>query len=118
METRSRNENILEVFNVDINTGTDSKNNLQIPSSFEVFQNYPNPFNPSTTIKYSVPQAAIVKVSVYDILGREILNLVNEEKLPGNYEVKFDGANLSSGIYFYRMQAGEYMIVKKMSLIK
>ena len=100
--------------------------------NFQLEQNYPNPFNPSTTIKFSIPnvgaehvQPLHVLLKVYDLLGREIATLVNEEKSPGNYEVKFDpdksgqaGANLPSGVYFYRLTAGSFSQTKKMLLMK
>jgi hypothetical protein len=90
------------------------------PDKYSLGQNYPNPFNPITTIKYSVPQNNInVKLAVYDLLGRETAVLVNETQNAGNYEVTFDGSNLSSGMYFYKLQAGtEFSDVKKMILTK
>ncbi len=75
-----------------------------IVNGFNLFQNYPNPFNPTTTIKYSIPQRSIVNITVYNILGKKIITLVNEEKQAGNYEIKFDGSNFPSGVYFYKMQ--------------
>lgn len=89
-----------------------------IPNKFSLEQNFPNPFNPSTQINYSVAKAGIVKISVFDILGKEVKTLVNEFKNPGYYAVDFDGTNLSSGFYFYRMQSGNFVDTKKMSLIK
>ena len=86
--------------------------------SFSLAQNYPNPFNPTTIIKYSIPTTSFVKLKVYDVIGREVATLVNEEKAVGNYNVEFNGSDLSSGIYFYRIQAGDYSSVKKMILIK
>jgi photosystem II stability/assembly factor-like uncharacterized protein len=95
-------------------------------NSFVLQQNYPNPFNPTTKIKYSIPSNVIlsgaknlyVTLKVYNILGKEIATLVNEEKTAGNYEVEFDAANLSSGIYFYKLEAGTYSETKKMVLLK
>jgi photosystem II stability/assembly factor-like uncharacterized protein len=81
-------------------------------------QNYPNPFNPSTTISYQIPELSFVTVKVYDVLGSEIATLINEDKPAGNYEAGFDGTNLTSGIYFYRIQAGNYTETKKMILLK
>ena len=81
-------------------------------------QNYPNPFNPSTTIEYLIPERSSVVIKVYDILGREVAKLVNEEKPAGNYNVELNGSNLTSGIYFYQIQAGEYIQAKKMILLK
>lgn len=97
-------------------TGLDEK--PQIANEFSLHQNYPNPFNPSTKIKYSIINKAIVIIKVYDILGNEIKTLVNEEKTIGNYEIEFDGSNLASGIYLYRMQAGNFSDTKKLILIK
>jgi hypothetical protein len=92
-----------------------SKNN---PGQFNLFQNYPNPFNPSTTIKYSIPTNQYVIIKIYDILGKEIETLVNEEKQMGEYEVNFVGHNLTSGIYIYSISAGPFTQVRKMLLIK
>jgi len=96
----------------------------EIPSKYELSQNYPNPFNPSTTINYSIPvvdayaSTANVTLKVYDILGREVATLVNKEQSPGNYSVRFDASNLTSGLYFYRLTAGKFTSVKKMMLLK
>ncbi|PKL83213.1 MAG: hypothetical protein CVV24_06060 [Ignavibacteriae bacterium HGW-Ignavibacteriae-3] len=98
---------------------TDVKNEFSIiPSSFELSQNYPNPFNPSTVIKYQVPQNSHVNLSVYDILGNKIATLENQEKAAGSYEVKFDAANIPSGVYFYTIQTGSFSQTKKMILMK
>ena len=88
------------------------------PSSFNLGQNYPNPFNPLTTIKYSIPQAAFVSLKVYDVLGREITTLVDGYKQVGKYEIEFNAADLSSGVYFYRLKEGNHTAVKKMLLLK
>ncbi len=94
----------------------------EIPYTFELSQNYPNPFNPTTSIKYEVSSITNVRLAVYDILGREVAILINEEKLPGRYEIKFDGTGLASGLYFYRITAnspvGGYSSIKKMLLLK
>ena len=90
----------------------------QIPEKFELYQNYPNPFNPTTTIKYDIIKAQDVKLSVYDILGREVATLVNTQQQAGSYEVKFDATNFSSGIYFYQLKAGDFIDTKKMLMIK
>ena len=92
--------------------------NTSHPNDFILKQNYPNPFNPITTIEYSIPKQSNVTIKVYDILGREVATLVNEEKPVGNYKVKFDGSGLSSGIYFYRMVAGGYSETKKLVFLK
>ena len=91
---------------------------LILPEHFSLEQNYPNPFNPSTKIKYSIPTSGFVTLKVYDVLGKEIATLVNGEKPAGSYEVEFNAANLSSGIYFYKLQAGDYVQVKKMMPMK
>jgi endo-1,4-beta-xylanase len=95
------------------------------PSSFSLRQNFPNPFNPLTNIGYSVGvgsreplAAAEVRLAVYDLLGREVAVLVNEKKAPGNYEVQFDASGLSSGVYFYRLTAGNHIESKKMLMVK
>ena len=87
-------------------------------SEFILKQNYPNPFNPRTTIKYQIPKISFVTIKVYDVLGKEISTLVNEEKPAGNYEVEFTGDGLPSGIYFYQLRAGNYIETKKMVLLK
>ncbi len=99
-------------------TTTDVPRETSIPVEFKLEQNYPNPFNPATTIKFTVPQVERVNLKVYDLLGREVATLVNEEKVPGSYEVKFDGSNLASGMYIYQLQAGNMVISKKMMLMK
>jgi len=90
----------------------------EIPSEYKLYQNYPNPFNPTTNIKYQIADNKYITIKVYNILGKEIGTLVNEKQSPGIYEVSFNGSRLSSGIYFYRIQAGDFMQVKKMVLIK
>lgn len=89
-----------------------------IPGKFDLYQNYPNPFNPATSIKYQVESTKQIKLVVYDILGKEAATLVNEKQTPGTYEVKFDGSNLSSGIYFYTLRAGDFVKTQKMILMK
>lgn len=81
-------------------------------------QNYPNPFNPITFIKYSIPLTSHVELKVFDLLGREISTLINEQKSPGEYEIKFDGSSLPSGIYIYTIQAGNFRNSKKLLLLK
>ncbi|MGE5435592.1 MAG: T9SS type A sorting domain-containing protein, partial [Syntrophothermus sp.] len=98
-------------------TGINDDYNI-IPDKYLLYQSFPNPFNPSATIRYSVPVGDIVKIKVYDILGKEISTLVNEYQTPGTYNVEFNCGNFSSGIYFYRMQSGNFVDVKKMILIK
>ncbi len=91
---------------------------LETPVNFDLSQNYPNPFNPTTKINYSMPKQALVTIKVYDMLGKEVATLVNEVKTAGNYTVEFNGANLSSGVYFYKISAGDFSSVKRMTLIK
>jgi hypothetical protein len=91
---------------------------IQIPKKFILNQNFPNPFNPSTTIRYQMPDAGFVTLKVFDVLGREVSTLVDEYRNAGRYEVEFDGSNLASGIYFYKIQAGEFVQTRKMILIK
>ncbi len=94
----------------------DNFNEMQ--TNFKLTQNYPNPFNPSTIIKYSIPKQSLVKLKIYDILGREVATLVNKEQQPGNYNIEFNASNLSSGIYFYLLQAGSFVTTKKMILLR
>jgi hypothetical protein len=98
-------------------TDTEEETNLQ-PKEFSLNQNYPNPFNPSTSIQYQVSSTLNVSLKVYDVLGNEVASLVSEEKPAGTYEVKFSAAELSSGMYFYRLQAGNFVETKKMLLLK
>jgi hypothetical protein len=90
----------------------------EILQEFSLLQNYPNPFNPSTSIKYAISSKQFVTLKVYDVLGNEIATLVDEEKPAGSYEVNFDAAQLSSGIYFYKLQAGSFVETKKMILLR
>ena len=92
-----------------------------VPKQFSLSQNYPNPFNPSTKIRFSVPSgnsSTFVKLTVYDILGREVAQLVNSNLNPGNYEINWDASNYSSGVYFYKLQTSGFSEIKKMSLVK
>lgn len=98
--------------------GNHLSNNSNIPKEYSLSQNYPNPFNPVTNIKYQIPVNGFVSLKIYDITGREIANLVKEYKQAGYYTVTFNGSNLASGVYFYRIQAGDFVQVKKMVLIK
>jgi photosystem II stability/assembly factor-like uncharacterized protein len=97
---------------------TDVNQNNSVPTSFTLSQNYPNPFNPSTKIKYQIANSGRVTLKIYDLLGREVSTLVNETKPAGNYEVKFDGSSLTSGVYFYRMQCNSFIETKKFILMK
>ena len=97
---------------------TSVKDEEGLPAAFELRQNYPNPFNPVTTINYSVFKSSFVTIKVYDFLGREVTTLVHENKTSGNYSVEFNAGKLVSGVYFYRMQAGEFVQTKKLVLLK
>jgi photosystem II stability/assembly factor-like uncharacterized protein len=90
----------------------------EIPSEYYLYQNYPNPFNPATNIKYQISKKSNVVIKIFDILGKEIATLVNEKQTQGTYEVSFDGINLPSGIYFYRITAGDFSDIKRMILLK
>lgn len=87
-------------------------------NKFQLNQNYPNPFNPATIINFTIPKTSFVTIKVYDVLGREVATLINEEKTFGNYKVEFNASNLASGIYFYSMQAGDFVKTKKLILLK
>jgi hypothetical protein len=89
-----------------------------VPKEFALHQNYPNPFNPTTTIQYDLPSAGLVSLKVFDILGREVRTLVSDNLQPGSYEVTFDATGLVSGVYFYRMQGGEFVQTKRLLLLR
>jgi photosystem II stability/assembly factor-like uncharacterized protein len=91
---------------------------VEVPIEYALEQNYPNPFNPSTTIKYSIPEDGFVKLAVYNMLGEKIISLVNNVQKAGRYEINFNASNLASGIYLYRLEAQNYVSIKKMILIK
>lgn len=97
---------------------TDVEDQLTVPIEYRLEQNYPNPFNPGTVIRFAVPEQSMVSLKVYDIIGREIATLINEERDAGWYEQSFDASALSSGIYIYRLSAGSKVFSKKMMLIK
>ena len=99
-------------------TGLDEELNRTKPESFELYSNYPNPFNPTTKIRYAISQTVFTTLKVYSIHGQEIASLVNEKKTPGVYEINFDGLNLASETYLYKLQAGNYIDTKKMLLLK
>lgn len=89
-----------------------------VPSDFKLFQNYPNPFNPTTRIKFDLPQSGFTSVKIYDIMGREVENLVSQDLKAGSYEMEFNGSNKSSGIYYYKIYTEKYQETKKMILVK
>lgn len=93
-------------------------NQIQIPSEYLLMQNYPNPFSPSTEISYQLSTASFIMLKVYDVLGREVKSLVNENQNAGFYKIEFNAGSLPSGIYFYRITAGKFSALKKCVLIK
>jgi hypothetical protein len=93
-------------------------NQNEAPDNFGLSQNYPNPFNPSTTIRYQIPNSGLVKLAVYDMLGKQVTILVNDIKDAGSYEIRFDGSKLSSGVYFYKLETDNFSDVKRMNLVK
>ena len=97
---------------------TDVSDNSQHPNEFRLYNNYPNPFNPTTIIRYSIPEASFTSIRIYNELGKEVSALVNETKSAGTYEVEFNASNLSSGVYYYKLQAGSFTETKKMILTK
>jgi hypothetical protein len=90
----------------------------EVPSEFSLSQNYPNPFNPMTKLKFQMPKSGLAVLTFYDALGKEVQVLVNQELSPGTYEVDFDGSNLPSGVYFYKLESESFSQTKKMVLIK
>ena len=91
---------------------------VELPRVFALEQNYPNPFNPATSIKYSIPADGFVNLTVYNMLGEKVTNLINQNMKAGRYEIKFDASKYASGIYFYRLESGQFISVKKMMLLK
>ncbi|MGA9295622.1 MAG: PQQ-binding-like beta-propeller repeat protein [Ignavibacteriaceae bacterium] len=98
-------------------TGINNENSSEV-KDYRLAQNYPNPFNPSTIINYEIPKSGLVTIKMYDVLGREVSTLVNEVKIQGRYSVKFDGSNLASGLYFYRITSNNFTETRKMMLMK
>ncbi|MCL4280433.1 MAG: T9SS type A sorting domain-containing protein [Ignavibacteriaceae bacterium] len=102
-----------------VNKTTSLENSFaELPASFLLEQNYPNPFNPTTNIRFKIAESGYVSLKIFDVLGNEIETLISGEKPSGDYEVKFDGRSLSSGIYFYQLRSGEIIQTKKMILIR
>ena len=107
----------VQLFAGGIITGTNAVGTI-VPSTYSLNQNYPNPFNPVTKINFAIPKQGLVSLKIYDVLGRQVRTLVNEVKAPGSYSVDFNGADLSSGVYFYRLESNGFTDIKKMMLIK
>ena len=103
---------------IDPGSGDKIGSNNGLPKEYNLFQNYPNPFNPVTNIQFDLPKEGLVTLKVYDVLGREVKNIVNEFKQAGSYIISFHGSELSSGIYFYRLESGNFVQVRRMVLIK
>ena len=89
-----------------------------VPGQFRLYQNYPNPFNPVTNLEFGISDLGFVSLKVYDVIGKEVMTLVNEKLNPGNYKIEFDGSNLTSGVYFYKLTAGEFTETKRMMIVK
>jgi hypothetical protein len=104
-------------FSADVSIG-DAGNDASLVTSYTLEQNYPNPFNPATVIKYGVPEASLVQLKIYDVLGNELATLVNEEKHAGTHQVEFDASEFSSGVYFYTMKTNGFAQTKKMVVAK
>jgi hypothetical protein len=105
-------------FNVTITSTTGINQISETATTYSLAQNFPNPFNPTTNINFSVPKSQFVNVSIYDITGKLVQELVNSNLAAGKYNTTWDAANFSSGVYFYKIQAGDFIEMKKMSLIK
>ncbi|MFZ1518721.1 MAG: T9SS type A sorting domain-containing protein [Ignavibacteriaceae bacterium] len=115
-----QSNNLASVFateaTLDFTTSVDDV--TEIPNEFTLEQNFPNPFNPTTKIKFSLPENQFVSLKVYNLLGQEVVTLVNENKTAGSYDISFNASNLSSGVYLYRIDAGSFTSVKKLTLLK
>ena len=94
------------------------QNEGEVPRQFALYQNYPNPFNPKTNIKFDIPKSAFVRISVFNALGQQVAIIVNQNMNPGSYEAGFDAINFPSGVYFYKIEAGDFINIKKMILVK
>ena len=95
-----------------------TNNSIPSQSEYKLYQNFPNPFNPYTYIKYEMPVEGFVEIEVYNVNGSKVQTLVNENQESGNHEIEFNGSNLSSGIYFYSIEAGSFLQTKRMILLK
>jgi len=102
----------------DVYTGQDRISEILLPNKFELHQNYPNPFNPNTTIEFSIPKTGFVTLKIYNLLGQKIATLVSEKLAPNNYKYIWDASEVASGIYFYKLEAGEYVEINKMVLLQ
>ncbi|MBI5019933.1 MAG: T9SS type A sorting domain-containing protein [Ignavibacteriales bacterium] len=119
--TQQSNTQIISGFLADTlfrNTVLDGKNQEQLPASYSLWQNYPNPFNPTTTIHFELPKESHVNLKVYNMLGQEVLMVLDEQKDARRYDLRIDGTLLASGVFFYRLVAGDYVSTKKLLLLK
>jgi hypothetical protein len=119
--TQQSNTQVISGFLADTlfrSTIVDVKNQEQLPTSYSLWQNYPNPFNPSTTIHFEIPKESYVTLKVFNMLGQEVMTVLDENKVAGRYDLRIDGATLASGVYFYRLLAGDYVSTKKFLLLK
>ncbi|MCH8306269.1 MAG: CHRD domain-containing protein [Candidatus Marinimicrobia bacterium] len=103
---------------IEVPIGVVDEDVAQLPTKFQLKQNYPNPFNPATSIEYSIPYEDKIVLTIYNILGEEVVRLIDETQPAGNYAITWDAANIASGIYFYKLQSGEISLTKKMLLLK
>ncbi|MEQ9090071.1 MAG: GLUG motif-containing protein [Balneola sp.] len=120
-QLRTKSSGKKPIWKVVINTtgiATSTEDEASLPDKFSLSQNYPNPFNPTTTIKYDLPIASVVKLTVFDILGRKVATLVNERKEAGYHQIIFNAQAMASGVYLYRLEAGNNIFIKKLTLIK
>ncbi|MBK7497597.1 MAG: T9SS type A sorting domain-containing protein [Ignavibacteriales bacterium] len=91
---------------------------IDLPLDYSLDQNYPNPFNPTTTIRYAIPEDNFVSIKLYDVLGNEVITLVNEQKQAGRYEMLFNASNIASGVYYYQINSGSFTQTRKLMLMK
>jgi len=89
-----------------------------LPVTYNLYQNYPNPFNPTTTFQFDLPRKEFVNIELFDVLGQKVKTLLNEQKDAGSYKIDFNGSNLSSGTYFYKITAGDFVKTNRMVLVK
>ena len=99
-------------------TNVEDSGNLYIPKEYKLEQNYPNPFNPSTTIEFALPTPGFVTLSIFNILGEKVATLISEELTSGSYKYHWDARRLTSGVYLYKLEAGNNILVRKMILIR
>ena len=112
------NPDTMETIYKGITVGLPEEDKNSVPVSYFLAQNYPNPFNPTTKISYAIPKKSFVTIKIFDVLGKEVFQLVNQEKSAGKYEAGFDASAFSTGVYFYKIQAGDFVETKKMILLK